>query len=127
VLLLDDGLIRLTVEAVDGSRIVTRVDVGGTLPNNKGINRMGGGLSAPALTPKDMEDMTTAAAIDADYLVVPQEQERHVRDLRRLRIRGSPKQSGNSPILPLKTPHRPSDEVRFRSLRCIFVMHRGRR
>ncbi len=70
VLLLDDGLIRLTVESVDGSRIITRVDVGGTLSNNKGINRMGGGLTAPALTQKDMEDMKTAAAIDADYLAV---------------------------------------------------------
>jgi pyruvate kinase len=70
VLLLDDGLIRLTVESVDSSRVVTRVDVGGTLSNNKGINRLGGGLTAPALTPKDMEDMKTAAAIEADYLAV---------------------------------------------------------
>jgi len=70
VLLLDDGLIRLTVESVEGPRIVTRVDVGGMLSNNKGINRMGGGLTAPALTAKDMEDMKTAAAIDADYLAV---------------------------------------------------------
>ncbi len=70
VLLLDDGLIRLTVESVEGPRIVTRVNVGGMLSNNKGINRMGGGLTAPALTAKDMEDMKTAAAIDADYLAV---------------------------------------------------------
>jgi pyruvate kinase len=70
VLLLDDGLIRLVVEAVEGSRIVTRVEVGGVLSNNKGINRQGGGLTAPALTPKDMEDMKTAAAIDADFVAV---------------------------------------------------------
>jgi pyruvate kinase len=70
VLLLDDGLIRLTVESVQGPRIVTRVEVGGTLSNNKGINRLGGGLTAPALTPKDMDDMKTAAAIDADYVAV---------------------------------------------------------
>jgi pyruvate kinase len=70
VLLLDDGLIRLEVEAVDGPRIVTRVVLGGTLSNNKGINRMGGGLTAPALTPKDMEDMKTAANLEADYLAV---------------------------------------------------------
>ena len=61
VLLLDDGLIRLDVESVDGPRIVTRVVVGGTLSNNKGINRMGGGLTAPALTAKDMDDVKTAA------------------------------------------------------------------
>ena len=70
ILLLDDGLIRLAVESVDGPRIVTRVVVGGTLSNNKGINRMGGGLSAPALTPKDMDDMKTAAQLEADYLAV---------------------------------------------------------
>ena len=70
VLLLDDGLIRLRVESVRGNEIVTRVEVGGVLSNNKGINRQGGGLTAPALTAKDMEDMKTAVAIDADYLAV---------------------------------------------------------
>ena len=70
VLLLDDGLIRLDVEAVDGPRILTRVVTGGILSNNKGINRMGGGLTAPALTTKDMEDVKTAALIDADFLAV---------------------------------------------------------
>jgi pyruvate kinase len=70
VLLLDDGLIKLTVEHVEGPRIHTRVIVGGALSNNKGINRQGGGLSAPALTAKDMEDVKTAAQIGADYLAV---------------------------------------------------------
>ncbi len=70
VLLLNDGLIRLEVEAVEGPRIVTRVVVGGTLSNNKGINRLGGGLSAPALTPKDMDDVKVATQIEADYIAV---------------------------------------------------------
>jgi len=70
VLLLDDGLIKLDVEAVEGTQIITRVVLGGTLSNNKGINRQGGGLSAPALTAKDMEDVKTAAALDADFLAV---------------------------------------------------------
>jgi pyruvate kinase len=70
VLLLDDGLIRLTVESVDGPRIGTRVDVGGVLSNNKGINRQGGGLSAPALTAKDMDDLKTAVELEADYIAV---------------------------------------------------------
>ena len=70
ILLLDDGLIRLEVEAVEGPRIVTRVVVGGKLSNNKGINRLGGGLTAPALTPKDMADIQTAAQLEADYLAV---------------------------------------------------------
>jgi pyruvate kinase len=70
VLLLDDGLIRLDVESVDGPRIITRVVTGGVLSNNKGINRMGGGLTAPALTAKDMDDVKTAAALQADYLAI---------------------------------------------------------
>ena len=70
ILLLNDGLIRLRVESVRGTAIVTRVEVGGALSNNKGINRMGGGLTAPALTAKDMDDMKTAVAIDAEYLAV---------------------------------------------------------
>jgi pyruvate kinase len=70
ILLLDDGLIRLDVMRVEGSRIHTRVELGGVLSNNKGINRMGGGLTAPALTAKDMDDVKTAVQIDADYLAV---------------------------------------------------------
>jgi pyruvate kinase len=70
ILLLDDGLIRLRVESVRGNEIFTRVEVGGVLSNNKGINRQGGGLTAPALTAKDMDDMKTAVAIAADYLAV---------------------------------------------------------
>ena len=70
VLLLDDGLIRLRVESVRGNEIFTRVEVGGVLRNNKGINRQGGGLTAPALTAKDMDDMKTAVMIAADYLAV---------------------------------------------------------
>jgi pyruvate kinase len=70
VLMLDDGLIRLSVESVDGPRIRTKVLMGGTLSNNKGINRMGGGLTAPALTAKDMDDVKTAAMLEADYLAV---------------------------------------------------------
>jgi pyruvate kinase len=70
VLLLNDGLIVLTVSRVVGDEIHTVVKVGGELSNNKGINRQGGGLSAPALTAKDMEDIRTAMAIGADYIAV---------------------------------------------------------
>jgi pyruvate kinase len=70
VLLLNDGLIKLIVEEVDGPRIITRVILGGVLSNNKGINRQGGGLTAPALTAKDMDDVKTAAKLEADYLAV---------------------------------------------------------
>src|SRR5450830_1069404 len=70
ILLLNDGLIVLTVERVLGSEIHTVVTIGGELSNNKGINRQGGGLSAPALTAKDMDDIKTAMSFQADYLAV---------------------------------------------------------
>ena len=70
VLLLDDGRVILRVLEVTGSEIHTGVLVGGRLSNNKGINRRGGGLSAPALTDKDRADIKLAAELDADYLAV---------------------------------------------------------
>jgi pyruvate kinase len=69
-LLLNDGLIVLWVEEVAGSEIRCQVKLGGKLSNNKGINKQGGGLSAPALTDKDLEDIKFAASIEADYLAV---------------------------------------------------------
>jgi len=70
ILLLNDGLIRLAVQTVKGTRITTKVELGGTLSNNKGINRLGGGLTAPALTAKDMDDIKAAVKLDADYVAV---------------------------------------------------------
>ena len=68
ILLLDDGRIRLQVDYIDGTAVHTKVIVAGTLSNNKGINRLGGGLSAKALTEKDHNDIRTAAKIGVDYL-----------------------------------------------------------
>jgi pyruvate kinase len=69
-LLLDDGAIELQVEEVRDGCVQCRVIVGGRLSDHKGINKKGGGLSAPALTEKDMEDIRFAAEIAADYLAV---------------------------------------------------------
>ena len=69
-LLLNDGLIVLTVDAVKGEQVHTTVKLGGELSNNKGINKQGGGLTAPALTGKDMEDIKTAMSFQADYVAV---------------------------------------------------------
>jgi pyruvate kinase len=69
-LLLNDGLIVLNVDSVKGEQIRTTVKLGGALSNNKGINKHGGGLTAPALTAKDMEDIRTAMAFQADYVAV---------------------------------------------------------
>jgi len=70
LLLLDDGKIVLEVTDVRGDEVHTTVRHGGVLSNNKGINRQGGGLTAPALTAKDMEDIKTAVKLQADYLAV---------------------------------------------------------
>ena len=70
VLLLNDGQILLDVEKVSGTRIDTVVRVGGILSDRKGVNRQGGGISAPALTEKDFEDIQLAAELGIDYLAV---------------------------------------------------------
>ena len=70
ILLLDDGRIVFEVLEAAGTKVRCRVIHGGELTNNKGINRKGGGLTAPALTAKDMEDIRTAAKMKVDYLAV---------------------------------------------------------
>src|SRR5450759_3071728 len=70
VLLLNDGLLVFDVSAVRGGEIHCIVKAGGVLSNNKGINRQGGGLTAPPLTPKDMDDIKTAATMKADFLAI---------------------------------------------------------
>jgi pyruvate kinase len=69
-LLLNDGLIALEVTAVDGTKVHTRVVSGGELSDMKGLNKLGGGLSAGALTAKDREDIRMAAKLGVDYLAV---------------------------------------------------------
>jgi pyruvate kinase len=70
MLLLDDGRIELQVDEVDNLRIVCTVKTGGELSDKKGINRKGGGLSAAALTDKDLEDLKAAVAMQLDYVAV---------------------------------------------------------
>ena len=70
ILLLDDGRIELRVEKISGSKIVSEVIHGGLLYDSKGLNRKGGGLSASAISDKDLEDIKVAAKIGIDYLAV---------------------------------------------------------
>ena len=69
-LLLNDGAIELWVDNVEGTEVRCQVVVGGKLSDNKGLNKKGGGLSAPALTEKDLADIRFAAEMEADYLAV---------------------------------------------------------
>jgi pyruvate kinase len=70
ILLLNDGQMTLKVDRIDGSRIHTNVVIGGVLSDHKGINREGGGLSAPALTDKDRSDILFAAEMGMDYVAI---------------------------------------------------------
>src|SRR5579885_1747871 len=69
-LLLDDGRIVFKVLSSEHTKIHCKVKVGGELSNNKGINRLGGGLSAAALTDKDRADINEAVRLEADYIAV---------------------------------------------------------
>lgn len=69
-LLLDDGRLVFYVVRSEGTQIFCKVVVGGELSNNKGINRLGGGLSAAALTEKDRIDIKEAVRLKADYIAV---------------------------------------------------------
>jgi len=70
ILLLNDGLITLQVDSIDGTRIHTTVVNGGILSDHKGINLKGGGLSAAALTEIDKENIKLAAEMNLDFLAV---------------------------------------------------------
>ncbi len=70
VLLLNDGMITLQVTSIDGTRIHTQVVNGGILSDHKGINKQGGGLSAPALTEIDRQNIVLAAELEMDFLAV---------------------------------------------------------
>src|SRR5690606_20904591 len=70
ILLLDDGRLRFKVDQVERARIICTVEVGGVLSNHKGINRMGGGLSAEALTQKDIDDLQFVLGLNVDYVAI---------------------------------------------------------
>ena len=67
MLLLNDGMITLEVDRIEGTRIHTTVVNGGILSDHKGINKKGGGLSAPALTDVDKENIKLAAELKAEF------------------------------------------------------------
>jgi pyruvate kinase len=70
VLILDDGRIRLEVRSTGTAHVECTVLMGGTLSNRKGLNRLGGGLSAPSLTQRDHADIAHAVDLDLDYVAV---------------------------------------------------------
>ena len=69
-LLLDDGRIRLRVDDVENNAVECTVLMGGVLSSRKGINRLGGGLAAPALTTKDLTDIDSLTEVWPDFVAV---------------------------------------------------------
>lgn len=70
ILLLNDGMIALSVDRIEGTRIHTTIVNGGILSDHKGINLKGGGLSAAALTEIDKANIVLAAEMQVDFLAV---------------------------------------------------------
>ena len=69
-ILIDDGNVQLDVLSVSGSRVLTRVVVGGKISNHKGINLPGVSVSAPALTAKDEIDLRWALELGVDMVAM---------------------------------------------------------
>ncbi len=68
--LIDDGRIRARAEGSDGTRLLCRVEVGGTIKPSKGVNLPSSSLPIPALTEKDRADLQFALAAGADYIAL---------------------------------------------------------
>jgi len=70
LLLLDDGMISMRVQSVEGGKIHCLVENGGKLTDRKGLNLQGGGLSISGIAEHDLEHIKLAAQMGADYLAV---------------------------------------------------------
>ena len=124
MLLLNDGMIPLTVERIEGTRVHTTVINGGILSNHKGINKKGGGLSAPALTAIDRENIKLAAELEMDFLAVSFVRDGDdVREARRLF-----EEAGGKGLIVAKIERVEAvDEYRFDHRRCRHRHGRARR
>ncbi len=70
ILLLDDGKLRLRVDDVSERAVDCTVLIGGKLSSRKGVNKLGGGLAAPALTEKDLADIRTMPEVAPDFVAI---------------------------------------------------------
>ena len=72
-LLLDDGNLLLRVRSLPGGpdgEILARVERGGTLSSNRGINLPGQRVNLPSVTAKDEEDIALAVELGFDFLAL---------------------------------------------------------
>lgn len=70
IILLDDGLIRLTVERVRNNEVICKIVNGGIIKPNKGINLPGVAVSSPSVTQKDREDLKLGLSLGIDYVAL---------------------------------------------------------
>jgi pyruvate kinase len=83
--LIDDGLVRLSVESVEAGRARCRVISGGIVTAHKGVNLPGVRIPIPSLTPKDLADLDFALALGVDYVALSFVREaKDVRELREI-------------------------------------------
>jgi pyruvate kinase len=68
--LIDDGLVRLRVEAVERGRARCAVVIGGKITSHKGVNLPGVPLPIPSLTRKDIVDLEFALELGVDYVAL---------------------------------------------------------
>lgn len=69
-ILIDDGRVAVRITAVEGPKVITRVEVGGPVSNNKGLNLPGVAVSVPAMSDKDEEDLRWALRLNADFIAL---------------------------------------------------------
>lgn len=69
-ILIDDGRVLVRVTEISGPRVITRVEVGGPVSNNKGLNLPGVAVSVPAMSDKDESDLRWALQIGADIIAL---------------------------------------------------------
>ncbi len=83
--LIDDGLVRLRVDEVEGGRARCAVVVGGRVSSHKGVNLPGVPIPIPSLTRKDTEDLEFALGLGVDFVALSfVRSAADVRDLRAL-------------------------------------------
>ncbi|WP_149204433.1 pyruvate kinase [Actinotalea subterranea] len=69
-ILIDDGRVAVRITAVEGPRVITRVEVGGPVSNNKGLNLPGVAVNVPAMSDKDEQDLRWGLAQGCDLIAL---------------------------------------------------------
>lgn len=69
-ILINDGLIRLTVKETTDTEVICKVEIGGILYDRKGINLPGVMISEPSLTNKDKDDLEFGLKHGVDFVAL---------------------------------------------------------